>query len=305
MTNQPTTLDLPTLRQTLRDYPIGHTIHYWEQTASTMPLAHAAMAARARAGQPAGGLADASGAIFVTEEQTAGRGRLQRTWETPYATALLVSIALDETHLTPQLRRQPQLLPMLSGVAVVRTLAALPVAPGEELLGRRVALKWPNDVLLAIDPQAAPLVLGKVAGILLESSFHHDRLDYVVIGIGLNVNQTAAQLPPAQDGAPPPVSLRSSLGRKLDRTALLVNLCRNVSALLTTSPTAIYTGWRDLLHTLGQPVTVRTMDNGVVGAAGCFEGTAVDVTSDGDLIVENAQHERRHFSAGVVTLRPN
>ncbi|MEZ4710047.1 MAG: biotin--[acetyl-CoA-carboxylase] ligase [Caldilineaceae bacterium] len=307
MTNNSTPLDIPTLRQTLRDCPIGHTVHYWERTASTMPLAHAEMAAaRAKASRPHSGLANVSGALFVTEEQTAGRGRLARTWETPYAAALLMSIPLDETDLTPPLRQRPQLLPMLMGIAVAHTLAALPLAAtGEEPLGPRVALKWPNDILLAVDPLAAPLVFGKVAGILIESTFDRASLDYVVIGIGLNVNQTAAQLPPPQEGAPPPVSLCSTLGRRVDRTSLLVNLCRNIAMLLPTAPSSIYAEWRGLLHTLGQPVTVHTADNGSKRAAERFEGTAIDVTPDGDLVVENAQHERRHFSAGVVTLRPN
>ncbi|MCB0089010.1 MAG: biotin--[acetyl-CoA-carboxylase] ligase [Caldilineaceae bacterium] len=300
-------LNLDSLRRSLNDCPIGHTIHYRERTASTMLLAHAERAAATdRSGQQAGDLADASGAIFVTEEQSAGRGRMQRVWETPYASALLVSILLDATQLSPALRQRPQLLPMLVGVAAAHTLAALPIKDtGEELLGRCVTLKWPNDLLLAIDPLASPLTYGKVAGILLESSFHHNRLDYVVIGIGLNVNQTRRQFPPAQVGAPPPVSLRSSLGRCVDRTSLLVNLCRNLAALLDSAPSSIYNQWRALLHTLGQPVTVRTMDSRMADVDSIFEGMAIDVTPEGDLVVENSHRERRFFSAGAVTLRPN
>lgn len=301
-------INLSVLEQKLAHAPVGHTVYYYGRTTSTMRHAHDQMVAVQRGDSPS-----ASGAIFVAEEQSAGRGRMQRTWVTPYGSALLVSILLAEPHLAahPHLRQRPQLLPMLAGVAAARTLAALPVAhsvgdAATNTLQRCVALKWPNDLLLALDRGASSSSFGKVAGILLESSFRNNLLDYVVIGIGLNVNQLPEELPPAQPGALPPVSLRSSLGRQVDRTALLVDLCQNLAALLPTAPEAMYREWRGWLSTLGEQVTVRTVDTGVDGASDddeTFAGIAVDVTPDGDLVVENVLQERRHFSAGYVTLR--
>jgi BirA family transcriptional regulator, biotin operon repressor / biotin---[acetyl-CoA-carboxylase] ligase len=138
----------------------------------------------------------AEGALVVADHQTAGRGRLGRSWEAPPGVALLFSVLLKP----PPERDVPE-LSLVAGVAVADTL--------ERTLGLSVQLKWPNDVMLRRK---------KVAGCLAEA-----RDDSVVLGIGVNVNQTQEQLP---EGAG---SLRTLTGREWDREELLAGLLEALS----------------------------------------------------------------------------
>jgi BirA family biotin operon repressor/biotin-[acetyl-CoA-carboxylase] ligase len=133
------------------------------------------------------------GAVAVAEDQTAGRGRLGRTWEAPAGTSVLVSVVL-----LPAMRaaRLPE-LSLVAGGAVKEAIS--------DVTGIEPTIKFPNDVLIAGR---------KVAGILAES-----REGRVVLGIGVNVNQTREQLPP--DAQTEPTSLRVELGEPVDRAQLL------------------------------------------------------------------------------------
>jgi BirA family biotin operon repressor/biotin-[acetyl-CoA-carboxylase] ligase len=136
------------------------------------------------------------GALAVAEHQTSGRGRSGRTWEDAPGSALLLSLLLKPPGQAPP-------LPQLSLVV------ALAVAECVEAATRQTtSLKWPNDVLL--DGR-------KVAGILLEGSDEE-----VVCGVGINVNQTEAELPPG--ARLEPTSLRLATGGAHDRARILVDL---------------------------------------------------------------------------------
>ncbi len=128
------------------------------------------------------------GAIVVADHQTAGRGRLGRSWEAPPGKALLFSILLR-----PPEGRNIAEISLVAGVAVADAL--------ERTLGLAVQLKWPNDVMLR---------RRKVAGCLAEA-----RDGVVVLGIGINVNQSREELPPTAG------SVLTLTGRELDREALL------------------------------------------------------------------------------------
>jgi BirA family biotin operon repressor/biotin-[acetyl-CoA-carboxylase] ligase len=136
---------------------------------------------------------DEEGAVAVAEEQTEGRGRLGRSWEAPAGTSVLVSILL-----LPALEaaRLPE-LSLVAGGAVAQAIV--------DVTGVEPAIKFPNDVLVGGR---------KVAGILAESSEGR-----VVLGIGVNANQTREQLP--VDAQTEPTSLRLELGEAVDRTQLL------------------------------------------------------------------------------------
>jgi BirA family biotin operon repressor/biotin-[acetyl-CoA-carboxylase] ligase len=136
---------------------------------------------------------DAEGAVAVADEQTAGRGRLGRSWHAPPGTSILVSVMLRPT-VTPA--RLPE-LSLVAGGAVAEAIA--------EVTGLEPAIKFPNDVLL--DGR-------KVAGILAESSEGR-----VVLGIGVNANQTEDELPSGTETEP--TSLRLQLGKPVDRPQLL------------------------------------------------------------------------------------
>ena len=151
----------------------------------------------------------AEGAVAVTEEQTEGRGRLGRRWEAAPGSSILVSVLL-----VPAV--EPARLPELSlvaGGAVAQAIA--------EITGIEPAIKFPNDLLIG---------MRKVAGILAESSEGR-----VVLGVGVNVNQTAQELP--ADTLTPPTSLRVVLGEPVDRArllaAILLHLERDYDAWTT------------------------------------------------------------------------
>ena len=144
------------------------------------------------------------GAIVVADHQSAGRGRLGRTWEAPPGKALLVSVLLR-----PPVERNAPEISLVAGVAVADTL--------ERMLGLSVQLKWPNDVMLR---------RRKVAGCLAEA-----RDGSVVLGIGVNVNQTRDELPPNAG------SVLTLTGRGLDREDLLATLLDDL--------TGRYADWRE------------------------------------------------------------
>jgi BirA family biotin operon repressor/biotin-[acetyl-CoA-carboxylase] ligase len=136
---------------------------------------------------------DPEGAVAVTEEQTEGRGRLGRSWHAPARTSILASVllrpAVDQA-------RFPE-LSLVAGRAVAEAVA--------DVTGIEPTIKHPNDVLIGGR---------KVAGILAESTEGR-----VVLGIGVNVNQTKDELP--SDAQTEPTSLRLEAGGVVDRSALL------------------------------------------------------------------------------------
>ena len=138
----------------------------------------------------------AEGAVAVAEVQTEGRGRLGRAWEAPAGTSVLVSVLLLPAVEAPKL---PE-LSLVAGGAVAQAIA--------EVTGLEPAIKFPNDILVRSR---------KVAGILAESSEGR-----VVLGIGVNVNQTLEQLP--TDVKTEPTSLRLELGGPVSRAQLLATI---------------------------------------------------------------------------------
>jgi BirA family transcriptional regulator, biotin operon repressor / biotin---[acetyl-CoA-carboxylase] ligase len=139
------------------------------------------------------------GAVATCDEQTAGRGRLGRSWEAPAGKGLLVSILLR-----PPADRRVAELSLVGGVAAALTV--------ESALGLSAQIKWPNDVMVN---------RSKVAGVLAETSE-----GVVVLGIGLNVNQTRDELP--QDGRVPVGSLLTTDAVERERAPLLAVLVSEI-----------------------------------------------------------------------------
>jgi BirA family biotin operon repressor/biotin-[acetyl-CoA-carboxylase] ligase len=203
------------------------------------------------------------GATAVCDEQGAGRGRLGRVWAAPKGTAILCSVLLR-----PPAGRRFQELSLVGANAVADAL--------EHALELAVQIKWPNDVMLR---------RAKVAGVLGEASG-----GAVVLGIGLNVNQTRDELPAgARIRAG---SLRILDGRLHDRAPLLASLLaaleRNYDAWLAGGLAAIYSliGARDFLR--GRRVSV----DGV-------SGLAVQIDHEGRLVLDD-DGERRVVESGEV-----
>jgi BirA family biotin operon repressor/biotin-[acetyl-CoA-carboxylase] ligase len=272
-------LDLTRVAMTFNRSLVGQTIDYHSSIPSTMTIA------MHLAGQPS----TQSGTLVVAEEQTAGLGRLHRRWEAPMGQALLLSLVLKPPHLPAN----PAQLAMLAGVTVVR--AILSIVPD---LSDEIGLKWPNDVLLGED-----LAHGrKVAGILIETSYRNNAMQYAVVGIGINVNQELASLPIVPPSTPQPTSLLAYVGRHIDRSDLLIALGQVWNELLgpKRADHNIYQEWRKLLYTLGQPVTVRQYGQSSDQA---LHGTAVDVTPDGELVIQDEAGSTRIVGSGDVTTR--
>ena len=192
------------------------------------------------------------GAVAVAEEQTAGRGRMGRSWEAPAGSSILVS-----TLLRPPRERRAAELSLVAGVSVAVVV--------ERATGLAAQIKWPNDVML--DRR-------KVAGVLAEL-----KDAAVVLGIGLNVNQRPAELPEAAKA--PPGSLRSVTGREYDRVPLLADLLRELETR--------YDAWRDDgLESLYEDLGARDFLRGRRVTVDGVEGTAQMIARDGRLEVATA-----------------
>ncbi|MBV9205530.1 MAG: biotin--[acetyl-CoA-carboxylase] ligase, partial [Actinobacteria bacterium] len=135
------------------------------------------------------------GLVLAAEEQTAGRGRMGRSWVSPPRAGLTFSLLLRSAAVPPARRGW---LPLLAGVAVASAVTGL--------TGTDTRLKWPNDLLAAPVQPAAPVPAvgaAKLGGILAEAAG-----DAVVVGIGVNVSAAPDELPPPGPGALPATSLR-------------------------------------------------------------------------------------------------
>ena len=214
------------------------------------------------------------GTLVVADEQTAGRGRLQRTWWAPAGTALLMSLIL-RPDLAPH---QAQRLTMLCSLAICDAIAGT--------TGLVPAVKWPNDVLLRGR---------KVCGILTELGIEGPRLAYAVVGMGVNVN---VDFGGAGGLAHTATSLAQELGREVSRLELLRAILINVEeryARLRAGESP-HAEWAARLATLGQRVIVTTPTEQLSGIA---EG----VDADGALLLRDENGVLRHILAGDVTLR--
>ena len=226
---------------------------------------------QARAGAP-------EGLVAVADHQTAGRGRLGRTWTAPPGASLLVSILL-----------RPVLPPgslhlVTAAVALAASDAARTVA------GVESCLKWPNDLLVGDL---------KLAGVLAEADLGSTGGPAVVVGIGINVNWPG-ELPP--ELAATATSLDRVAGREVDREALLVQLLvgledRYAGLEHESGRAALASEYRTRCSTIGREVRVDLADES-------FTGTAADVNDAGQLLVTTDVCLRTIGAGDVVHLRP-
>ncbi len=215
------------------------------------------------------------GTLVITDHQTAGRGRLDRRWEAPPGSSLLMSL-LFRPPLTPA--QSPQLT-MMCGLAVADAI--------EIETGLCVGLKWPNDIVIG---------MAKLGGILTEIALRGERLDFAVVGIGLNINVNPADLP--GEMLVPATSLSHELGTSVTRRSVLGSLLEAIERRYATlkaghSP---HLEWAARLVTVGQPVIVSVM-----GAV--LEGVAEGVNANGALLIRQEDGGLRAIFAGDVTLR--
>ena len=255
------------------------------QVVETSPSTNAELAAAVRSDAAAWPAPSA----LVAEHQTAGRGRAGRSWEMPARAGLTVSVLLR-----PQVPADALgWLPLLAGLAVVRTVSDGGVA---------AAVKWPNDVLLpAVDTVAGLGRYRKVAGILTEvvpAAPASRAVPGVVLGIGLNVSQSATELP-----VPTATSLVLAGCPRPDRTDVLVRLLGEVHALVRrweqAGGDAVAAGLLDEYTAVSATLGTRVRAE-LAGGAGVLEGEAVGLDGSGALVVRLASGEERTVTAGDV-----
>ena len=245
---------------------LGRTIVHHDVVGSTNDIARQL----ARQGAP-------EGTVVVAEAQTAGRGRLGRGWQAAPGTGLLLSVVLRPTLAAQRLAW----LPVLAGVAAARAIG--------RASGLHCGLKWPNDLLL--DGR-------KVAGILVEMHSEADRAHLVVVGIGINVNQTAAEL--TGKLARSATSLALAAGRPVGRVALaqalLEELEEGYRLLLAGGWPIIRERWTAGSATLGRRVRAVVGDR-------VLSGVATGLDESGALVVETSQGVQRVWAGEVALVR--
>lgn len=222
--------------------------------------------------------------LVLTEEQTAGRGRMGRPWVAPPGSALLFSLVLRPTWLAPG--DAPTLI-WLACVALCEGIV--------EATGLRPQLKWPNDLLLALpSAPSAPPTWHKLSGILLEANSSSDAVVWAIIGCGLNVSASPpATLTPHY----PATNLSAALGRPVARLPLLRAILKRMDYWYTClqygGRDQLFAAWRALLVTLGAEVRVST-------AEGTLFGRAEDVDASGALHLRDASGRVHIISNGDV-----
>jgi len=251
----------------LSTHHLGQSIHFHESLPSTNQAAFKLAAEGAEHGE-----------VVIAEQQTAGKGRRGRTWVSPTGLNLYFSAILR-----PELA--PQHAPELTLVAAVALAETLREAGADALI------KWPNDV--QIDGR-------KVAGILTELSAEPERVHFVVVGVGVNLNAQPEHFP--EDLRATATSLAMARGQRVPRALLAASLWNRLEEWLDLHQEvgfgAVRQRWKELSSTLGQDVLVRTDRRE-------FRGLAEDIDTSGALLVRTEDGSVERVLAGdVERLRP-
>jgi BirA family transcriptional regulator, biotin operon repressor / biotin---[acetyl-CoA-carboxylase] ligase len=257
-------MDEHSLRKILSDIPLGG-LRTFDKVGSTNDVALA---------WAADGAPDL--ALVCADEQTSGRGRGNRRWFTPPATALAFSLVNRPSTV------EEQSVPLFSG------LGALAVCEALGLRELHPEIKWPNDVLLN---------RRKVCGILAEAVWMGDKLDCIILGIGVNVKPEA--VPSSDQLNFPATSVEAALGKSVDRLTLLRDI---LQALLywrsLLSKDVFPTAWENHLAFRGEQVEIQS--EGVPTRTGQVEG----LEPDGSLRLRSTDGQVFKVQFGEVHLRP-
>ena len=241
----------------------GKTVHFARKTDST----NLWIKRLAKEGAPEGTLA-------LAEFQSAGRGRLGRSWEVPEGTSVMMSILLRP-------KFEPQYAPMLTLVM------GMAVAKAVKKFGFDVSIKWPNDVVVSHK---------KICGILTEMGVRDGKIDYAVIGVGINVN--IKEFP--EEMADKATSLYLESGKEFDRSqipGLVMEAFEKYyeKFAATCDLSGLKEEYESILANYNQPVRVLAKEP--------YEGVARGITDGGELLVEKTDGTIVAVSAGEVSVR--
>ena len=242
---------------------MGRMVHYFRSLNSTNSKAYQLGLNGAKEGE-----------VVIAESQEKGRGRLGRRWFSPPFLNLYLSVIL-----------RPKILPhqasLITLMAAVATAGAI-----EKFSGLPPMIKWPNDILLRDR---------KVAGLLNEIHSEMDRIHFVILGIGVNLNMDGKMF--RKEIRTVATSLKIEMGRRVSRKAflqfLLLELEAWYSIFLKEGSSPVLKAWRERAQIKGRRVKVTFFGE-------TLAGVAVDVDSDGALILETADGKRKRVVAGDV-----
>jgi BirA family biotin operon repressor/biotin-[acetyl-CoA-carboxylase] ligase len=263
---EPRRLVMPIVAKLAQGDVFGAAFRYYDEIESTN------VEAKRLAGQGA-----PEGTVVVAESQSAGRGRLGRTWSSPPGKGLLFSVVLR-----PKIpMTEAHLLTLVAGNAVAEAIEAQVKVP--------VHLKWPNDLIVANR---------KAGGILLEVSGEQDRVDWVIAGIGINVNVEFTDLPVSLRKTA--ISLKMATEKTIDRSVLLARILTTLEKAyldcLANGFERPLRQFRERDYLLHRSVSVQTREGPVVGEA-------AGIDDRGALLLELPDRHVRRFHSGDVTLQ--
>ena len=240
---------------------IGKKIYSYETTDSTMDVAHKL----ARSGSP-------DGTVVFSESQMKGRGRMGRHWVSPKGKGI---------YFSPILR--PDVAPAEASKITLMSAVAVALAI-RKITHLGALIKWPNDIMINDH---------KACGILTEMSAEVNTVNYIVLGIGVNVNTAKADLPKEA------TSLKHETGEEIPRVELaqeiLRELERQYNIFKEKGFKKIIDEWKGLSHTLGEEVKIVCQNRKI-------EGTAVDLDASGALVVRTDNGFTEHITAGDVVM---
>ena len=246
---------------------VGHHIHYLKEASSSNEV-----------GKRLADQGCADGLVVVAEEQTRGKGRLSRGWFSPMGCGVWCSVVFRP----PFMPSEASKCTLLAAVAVIKSI--------NKYKGVNAKIKWPNDVLLEGK---------KMVGILTEMSAEFGKINYIVIGTGINTNVPKSMIPDElKDLA---ISVADVAREPIQRVQILADYLKNMEDLYETvlregfGP--VLDEWRKYSDTIGQEVKVIAPDK-------TYFGTAVDIDKEGLLIVKKEDGTMEKVIAGDVSIRP-
>jgi len=215
------------------------------------------------------------GTLVVAEEQTAGKGRKGREWTSPKQAGIYATLVLRPTLPLEDTPLLTLLTAIVTTEAIIATTDVIPT------------IKWPNDILLNGK---------KIAGILTEVSSEVDRVEYALIGIGLNVNTPSRKLP--KRPIYPASSLKAETGTKHNRAELLAKWLEifesEYNQLLAGNRTQLLDHWKKLANIIGKKATITRVNDRI-------SGTIKDIDTDGALLLQTKNGNTQRILSGDVS----
>ena len=216
------------------------------------------------------------GTLVIAEEQTKGRGRLDRSWISPAGKNILMSLIFRPEFFP----RQVFFLTMLSSLSVIRAI--------KRITSLEAHVKWPNDIYMEYK---------KMGGILTEFSAEQDRVNYVIIGMGINVNFDPSLFPEIRDIATSISRVHKKDVSRIDLLrAILEEMERGYYALKQDRIDEIREEWDKCSLIKGREVIITSFDS-------IIEGIAESMDEDGCLIIRERRGQRIKIVSGDVSLR--